>query len=81
MIFVLASNSHAIKNGKRAGTTEVAQSVKPSLDAFKLSLEKTTKPIKNRMKKIGKIFFLKLKNMKLALTFFLIMLTIYGINL
>jgi len=45
-----------------------------SFEAFKLSLEKTTNPIRNNTNIIEIAFFLKLKNMKFVLTFFLTMI-------
>lgn len=72
------SNSQAIKKGKRAGTTDNAQSFIPSFEASKLSFENTIRPIANKTKIIVRKFFLKRINMKLILKFFLIILILYG---
>lgn len=44
IIFVWLNNSHAIKNGNNAGTTEVTQRDNPSFEAVKLSLENAISP-------------------------------------
>ena len=51
-----------IKKGKRAGTTQVAQSFSPFLVAVRFELENTTRHIANNTRIIGKIFRLKDKN-------------------
>lgn len=66
-----------MKKGKRAGTTEVNQSVNPSFAAAKLSLEKAISPIANKTKIIVKAFFLKWINIKLIPKFFLIIIILY----
>lgn len=55
--FVYPKSSVAIKNGRRAGTTELAHKINPSFAADKLSLEKITKDIVNNTKRVGIKFF------------------------
>ena len=43
-----------MKKGKRLGTTLLAHNFKPFFAAYKLLLEKTTKPIVNKTKIVGK---------------------------
>ena len=59
-ILVLESNSVAMKNGKREGTTDVAHKIRPDLAAVRLYVENITKEIVKSKKIIGKIcFFIK----------------------
>ena len=57
-MFVLDSNSVAIKKGKRDGTTEFAHKFKPFLLASRLSFENTTRKIVKRQNSVGIIAFL-----------------------
>lgn len=74
---VCESNSHAIKNGKRAGTTELTHKLRPFFAAVRLSFENTIKPIVNKTKIAGKSCFFNCIKMKLILKFLLIILILY----
>ena len=56
--FVHPKSSVAIKNGKREGTTELAQSLSPFLAAIKFEFENNTRKIVNNIKIIGIHHFL-----------------------
>ena len=64
-ILVCKSKLLITKKGKREGTTHVAHKVSPFFVAVRFELENITKQIVNSTKIIGKIFFLKDKNINL----------------
>lgn len=66
---VCPNNSVAIKNGKRAGTTEFAHNNKPFLVADKFCLENSTKQMVKRTINPGNILFLNDKKTKWDLFF------------
>lgn len=59
-----------MKKGKRLGTTLLAHNFNPALAAYKLLLEKITKPIVNKQNINGIIFCLKEITANLYLCFF-----------
>lgn len=66
---VWLSNSVAIKNGNKAGTTEFAHKSKPFLVADKFSFEKITKQMVKITNIAGNMFFLIEKNKKCGFVF------------
>lgn len=70
-------SSQAIKNGKRAGTTEVIQRDKPSFEAVKLSLENAISPIANNTKIIVKMLSFKDIKIKFVFTVLLFIQKLY----